>query len=274
MESPSNTPDTPRPWQHKPSVSTVLGAGFGTGPRAIPVLTAGGPLPDHVIASCVHIDPFISNLNESGKISFGLTSYGYDARVGYRFKIFKNTFCSVVDPKNFDERSFDTIDLTPRLPHQWADIEWDGEGDRPHDLPLFECVACGMAGAWTLDAIEKDQSSPCPGADHVLLPPHSFALSETVEYFQIPRDVIAVCVGKSSYARCGIIVNVTPLEPEWCGKVTVEISNTTPSPAKIYVNEGIMQVLFFRGIVPCETSYADRKGKYQHQTGLTLPFVK
>jgi dCTP deaminase len=110
-------------------------------------------------------------------------------------------------------------------------------------------------------------------ADHCLIPPNSFALAETVEYIEIPRDVIAVCVGKSTYARCGIIVNVTPLEPEWRGRVTIEISNTTPLPAKIYAGEGIAQILFYKGAAPCKTSYADKKGKYQDQKGLTLPFV-
>jgi dCTP deaminase len=104
-----------------------------------------------------------------------------------------------------------------------------------------------------------------------IIPPNSFALARTVEYFRIPRSVITVCVGKSTYARCGIIVNVTPFEPEWEGIVTLEVSNTTPLPAKIYANEGIAQVLFFESDEVCETSYADKKGKYQAQQGLTLP---
>lgn len=108
-------------------------------------------------------------------------------------------------------------------------------------------------------------------ADVCIIPPNSFALARTIEYFRIPRSVITVCVGKSTYARCGIIVNVTPFEPEWEGIVTLEVSNTTPLPAKIYAGEGIAQVLFFEGDEPCETSYADRKGKYQAQQGLTLP---
>ena len=110
-------------------------------------------------------------------------------------------------------------------------------------------------------------------ADFCIIPPNSFALAETVEYLEIPRDMLVVCLGKSTYARCGIIVNVTPLEPEWRGRVTIEISNTTPLPAKIYANEGIAQMLFFRGEDVCNTSYADKKGKYQDQQGLTLPFV-
>ena len=108
-------------------------------------------------------------------------------------------------------------------------------------------------------------------ADVCIIPPNSFALAKTVEYFRIPRDVLTVCVGKSTYARCGLIVNVTPFEPEWEGYVTLEISNTTPLPAKVYANEGIAQVLFFQSDEPCEVSYADKKGKYQKQQGLTLP---
>jgi dCTP deaminase len=107
--------------------------------------------------------------------------------------------------------------------------------------------------------------------DTCVIPPNSFALARTVEYFRIPRNVLTVCVGKSTYARCGIIVNVTPFEPEWEGFVTLEISNTTPLPAKIYSNEGIAQVLFFEGDEPCETTYADKKGKYQKQQSIVLP---
>ena len=107
----------------------------------------------------------------------------------------------------------------------------------------------------------------------VIIPPNSFALARTVEYFRIPRNVLTVCLGKSTYARCGILVNVTPFEPEWEGYVTLEISNTTPLPAKIYANEGIAQVLFFESDEACETSYADRQGKYQGQQGIVLPTV-
>lgn len=109
------------------------------------------------------------------------------------------------------------------------------------------------------------------GVPFVIIPPNSFALARSVEYFKIPRGVLTVCLGKSTYARCGIIVNVTPFEPEWEGHVTLEISNTTPLPAKIYANEGLAQVLFFEADEPCQISYADKRGKYQHQTGITLP---
>ncbi len=108
-------------------------------------------------------------------------------------------------------------------------------------------------------------------ADVCLIPPNSFALASTVEYFRIPRNVLTICLGKSTYARCGIIVNVTPLEPEWEGHVTLEFSNTTPLPAKVYAGEGCAQVIFIESDEPCETSYRDRGGKYQGQTGVTLP---
>jgi dCTP deaminase len=110
-------------------------------------------------------------------------------------------------------------------------------------------------------------------ADVCVIPPNSFALGRSVEYFRIPRNVLTICVGKSTYARCGIIVNVTPFEPEWEGFVTLEISNTTPLPAKIYANEGIAQIVFLRAESECRISYADKKGKYQDQKGLTLPIV-
>lgn len=166
------------------------------------------------------IVPFVENLQAEGKVSYGLSSYGYDIRVGDEYKIFTNTYSKVVDPKEFDPKSF---------------VDYKG----PH------CV----------------------------VPPNSFALARTVETFKIPRGVLGLCVGKSTYARCGIIVNVTPLEPEWEGVLTIEISNTTPLPAKIYSNEGIAQVMFFQGSEICETSYADRKGKYQNQVGVVLPRI-
>ncbi len=165
------------------------------------------------------IDPFVETLVTQGKISYGLSSYGYDVRVGEHFKVFHNLSSALVDPKAFDERSF-------------VDVRGD-------------CI----------------------------IPPNSFALAETVERFRIPRNALSVCVGKSTYARCGIIVNVTPLEPEWEGVLTLEISNTTPLPARIYAGEGIAQLLFLLADEACETSYADRRGKYQDQAGLTLPRV-
>ncbi len=118
-------------------------------------------------------------------------------------------------------------------------------------------------------AVDERAMAPFRG-EVCIIPPNSFALARTVEYFRIPRNILTICLGKSTYARCGIIVNVTPFEPEWEGFVTIEISNTTPLPAKIYANEGIAQVIFFEGEEP-ETSYADRRGKYQGQHGITLP---
>jgi dCTP deaminase len=164
------------------------------------------------------IEPFNDKQVREGVISYGLSSYGYDARIADEFKIFTNINHTIVDPKDFDPRSF---------------VDFKG--------------------------------------DQCIIPPNSFALARTVERFRIPRNVITICLGKSTYARCGIIVNVTPLEPEWEGIVTLEVSNTTPLPARIYANEGIAQFLFFEGDEPCETSYADKKGKYQAQQGLTLP---
>jgi dCTP deaminase len=166
------------------------------------------------------IEPFVNDQVRAGVISYGVSSYGYDVRVGDEFKVFTNVFNTIVDPKNFDPKSF-------------VDIK----------------------------------------ADQCVIPPNSFALASTIEYFRIPRDVLTVCLGKSTYARCGIIVNVTPFEPEWEGHVTIEISNTTPLPAKIYANEGIAQVLFFQSDEPCAKSYKDKKGKYQAQHGVTLPKI-
>src|ERR687889_497850 len=164
------------------------------------------------------IEPFVEAQRREGCISFGLSSYGYDARVADEFKVFTNVDNALVDPKHFAEDSFVTR-----------------------------------------------QGATC------IIPPNSFALAHTVEYFRIPRDVLVICLGKSTYARCGLIVNVTPLEPEWEGYVTLEISNTTPLPAKVYANEGICQFLFLKGDSAPEVSYAERKGKYMGQTGVTLP---
>ena len=164
------------------------------------------------------IEPFVDDQVREGVISYGLSSYGYDARVSPEFKIFTNVNSVTVDPKDFKEGSF-----------------VDREG--------AECI----------------------------IPPNSFVLARTVEYFRIPRDSLVIWLGKSTYARCGIIVNVTPLEPEWEGHVTLEFSNTTPLPAKIYANEGACQFLFLKGESPPEVSYSDRKGKYMRQQGITIP---
>ncbi|MEO8802236.1 MAG: dCTP deaminase [Rudaea sp.] len=158
------------------------------------------------------------NGNGGKLISYGTSSYGYDVRCADEFKVFTNINSTIVDPKQFDARSF--VDVRGEV-----------------------CI----------------------------IPPNSFALARTVEYFRIPRQVLTICLGKSTYARCGIIVNVTPLEPEWEGHVTLEFSNTTPLPAKIYANEGVAQMLFLESDEMCATSYRDRGGKYQGQQGVTLP---
>ena len=166
------------------------------------------------------ISPFENKQVRDNKISYGLSSYGYDARVSNEFKIFTNVNSEIVDPKNFKLNNF---------------ISKKGD----------ECI----------------------------IPPNSFVLSSTVEYFRIPNDVIVICLGKSTYARCGIIVNVTPLEPSWEGNVTLEFSNTTPLPAKIYANEGAAQFIFLKGNEKPDITYADRNGKYMKQSGVTLPKV-
>lgn len=166
------------------------------------------------------IDPFTDRQDGGGRISYGLSSYGYDIRVADEYKIFTNVHGAVVDPKAFDPKAF--ID---------------------HKGPV--CI----------------------------IPPNSFALARTVEKFNIPRSVLAICVGKSTYARCGIIINVTPLEPTWTGYLTLEISNTTPLPAKVYSGEGIAQLLFLEGDEECSVAYADRKGKYMDQVGVVGPRV-
>lgn len=166
------------------------------------------------------ITPFHDTQKREGVISYGLSSYGYDARAADRFQIFTNIDSSIVDPKNFCPKSF----------------------------------------------VERH-------TDVCIIPPNSFILTHTIEYFKIPRNVLALCLGKSTYARCGLIVNVTPLEPEWEGQVTIEISNTTPLPARVYANEGICQFIFIEGDKACQTSYRNRLGKYQHSTGIVLPHI-
>ncbi|MEI7482093.1 MAG: dCTP deaminase [Elusimicrobiota bacterium] len=166
------------------------------------------------------ISPFVEKLNARNKVSYGLSSYGYDIRVSDEYKVFTDVHNCLVDPKNFSPKSFVNLN-----------------------------------------------------APYCIVPAHSFALARSVEYFKIPRNVIGLCIGKSTYARCGIVVNITPLEPEWEGHLTLEISNTTPLPAKIYSNEGIAQLIFLESDQVCEISYKDRKGKYQSQRGVTLPRI-
>ena len=166
------------------------------------------------------ISPFEDKQIRGTKISYGLSSFGYDARVSNEFKIFTNVNSEIVDPKNFKQSNF---------------VSKNGS----------ECI----------------------------IPPNSFVLASTIEYFKIPKDVLVICLGKSTYARCGIIVNVTPLEPGWEGCVTLEFSNTTPLPAKIYANEGVAQFIFIKGNEKPDITYDDRNGKYMKQSGVTLPKV-
>jgi dCTP deaminase len=138
------------------------------------------------------------------------------------------------------------------------------------EFKIFTNVNCTVVDPKSFD----ERSFVTVRSDCAIVPPNSFALARSVEYFKIPRDVLTICVGKSTYARCGIIVNVTPFEPEWEGFVTLEISNTTPLPAKIYANEGLCQIIFLQSDEVCETSYKDRKGKYQAQQGIVLPKLR
>ena len=170
----------------------------------------------------IGINPFVSHSQRKGVISYGLTSYGYDIRVGNEFSVFQAKNDGIIDPKAFDDQLVKTVRVS----------------------------------------------------EYVIIPPNSFALAKSVEHLKIPRGVIGLCIGKSTLARCGLVVNITPLEPEWEGYLTIEISNTTPLPAKVYANEGIAQLLFIKGNAMCRQSYADKKGKYQNQQGIVLPKVE
>ncbi len=168
--------------------------------------------------------------------------------------------------------------IEPYVPHQIASVEEKrivsyGTSSYGYDVRCStEFKIFTNINAAVIDPKAFDDSSFIEfQGDVCIIPPNSFVLARTIEYFRIPRNVLTICVGKSTYARCGIIVNVTPFEPEWEGYVTLEFSNTTPLPAKIYANEGVAQVLFFESEEECEISYKDRKGKYQGQTGVTLP---
>ena len=169
------------------------------------------------------IAPFVHDQIQEGVISYGLSSYGYDARIADEFKVFTDVWNTVVDPKHFD-------------PHSFIDVNAGDKG-------------------------------------YILIPPNSFALAKTVEYFKIPRDILVIVLSKSTYARAGIVFNVTPFEPEWEGIATIEISNTTPLPAKIYANEGAVQLVFHKAEDICQVSYADKKGKYQGTKKIVGPKV-
>lgn len=243
-----------------------------------------------------------------GVISSGFSSYGVDIRVGHLFRIFTPTHCVEIDPKNFDPRSFDEIDLTPGT-HDWRPF-----AESMRDPVNWHCLHCTRKEPF-LEGQERPHvhpDEPCPGLEQpenfVRIPPNSFALAESVEWFEVPRDCLGIIIGKSSYARCGLIVNCTPMEPEWTGKLTIELSNTTPLPLRVYAGEGIAQVYLLRTDgrrealenaihsllvskkltreeidnrltedllkAPCRVSYKDRRGRYDGQQGIVLPFVQ
>lgn len=184
----------------------------------------GGVLPDWMIEEQVRIEPFVKDLRSAGVLSYGLSSFGYDFRLGSTFALFKNEPYQaprLIDPKAFDQG----------LPQKFtSEVPWP-------------------------------------------LPPHSFCLAESLETVWIPDAVVAICLGKSSYCRCGMVINCTPLESAWTGKITIEMVNTTDDQIMVYPGEGVMQTLFLHGLGRPRVTYADRKGKYQGQTGLTYPSV-
>lgn len=222
-----------------------------------------GVLADWQIRKRDIITPFEPAMKRPGVISYGVSSYGYDIRAGYKWKVFTNVWGCIVDPKAFDPKAFVDVDVAPQ--HVWAENPEYG-----NDAYHHYCARCGVH-RYCVDQLGYDKL--CKDPAYIVIPPNSFALTETLEEFSIPRDTLAIVIGKSTYARCGIIVNVTPLEPEWKGRLTVEISNTTPLPAKVYAGEGIGQVYFLTADGVCEQSYADKQGKYQNQGGVTPPKV-
>lgn len=270
-----------------------------------------GVLADWQIRRDIKITPFSEQESRPGIISFGLSSYGYDFRLGFKFRVLTNYPPGVIDPKNFDPGMLTEVDLTP------TDHQWDSGG------------VCWVCKTWVNDNPPPNCFDP---PNYLDIPPHSFVLAESLEEVWFPRDVLVLVVGKSTYARCGLIVNVTPGEPEWTGKWTIELTNPTPRYLRVYAGEGIMQCVFSRndgryehslalitdtldeGLVyragdqyrkegererciqngieslrrltlrepgengnlegSCEKSYADKRGKYQNQAGLTTPVVE
>jgi dCTP deaminase len=180
-----------------------------------------GLLVDKDIKRLIHIEPFAEGIKRDGVISYGLTSCGYDVRLGTRFKLFNGNYTGVIDPKNLNQDAFITFERS----------------------------------------------------EAVFIPGGGYLLGESVEEFIIPRNIAVLCIGKSTYARVGCSINVTPGEPEWKGRWTIEIENASPVPMCVYPNEGIMQCLFIRTVGTCEVSYADKKGKYQNDQGLRLAAV-
>jgi len=230
-----------------------------------------GVLADWQIRERGIVRPFSECEDRPGVISYGVTSYGYDVRVGYQFKVFTPNNCVVLNPMDLDTDVFVDVDITPDHKHKWRTVR----RRTGTDATTLECRHCKLR----LPIFDAERYPLCPGQSppYVLIPPNSFALAETMEELSIPRDVLAVCVGKSTYARIGINVTPTPLEPEWEGTVTIEIANTTPLPAMVFGGMGIMQIVFLTADDAtrfCEKSYKDKNGRYQNQKGITLPFVK
>lgn len=243
-------------------------------------------------------------MKREGKISYGITSYGYDCRLGYKFKVPTPHKCTggIIDPKVPDPGAYMELDLTPPACHDWI------TNDR---MVKLRCRRCGIDQECYRQLRRQGQNvlvdADCFSRtvpNYIIVPPNSLVLGETVEVFTIPRSVLCIVIGKSSYARCGLICNCTPLEPEWTGKVTLELTNTNPMPMKVYCGEGIAQFVFLRSdgyrhihandlrhlIEPgssssnpseyekavlrdsgtCRVSYADKGGRYQAQTGVEL----
>lgn len=239
-------------------------------------ITIGALLPDWAIREFVTVEEFVDYDDcPKGVVSYGLTSSGYDLRVGGRFKVFTNALCETVSPENLKPECFLNVDLTG---HQWFNVQetgrWSAETGKPVNPPKVKCMGCG-ADYDTRDGRMKCVRAKDDVPDIIKIPPNSFALAETVELLHIPRNINCLCLGKSTYARCGIIMNFTPFEPGWRGVVTVEISNSTPLPVAIKAYQGIGQAQFTLTIGKPEKSYAEKKNaKYQDQKGLTLPSVR
>ena len=273
-----------------------------------------GVLSDLQIKNLNCIIPLEKGIKRENTISYGLTSYGYDVRAGYVFDVFDASYepDQPVDPKNFDKKMLRRVNLSP-LYCQAVKVSSQGMRTKNHE---YVCEICNQP------VFPDTEPKPCPKIkqpkNYVVIPPNSFALTETIETFNIPRQCLVIAMGKSTYARCGLVLNVTPGEPMWQGRWTIELSNTSPRPIKVYAGEGIGQMIFIRsaGVTDillenvlefaeslvdtkekypelaqigqnfldnlkntpekyytCETSYEDKKGKYQSQSGLTYPKV-
>jgi len=234
-----------------------------------------GLLPDWMIEKHIPIKPFLPEQIKTDRhnrpiISYGLGPYGYDISLGYKFKIFTASRCAVVDPLNIDPKAFwdEEVDRPDNSDHIWA----SGPGEK-----LLTCSRCGQQVSHPNFAAKI-----CPGDGRrhcdmpfIMVPPNSMVLGEAIEWIEMPRDCMGLCIGKSTYARCGITNPITPIEPGWKGRLTLEIANQNPLPAKVYPGQGIAQILFFRALAECKTAYNERPGggKYQGAPGLQLPRV-